>query len=956
VTELPPAVAKYVADASEFERGTDKAVEQAKKFTRDAEKSALAARRVGIEAKEAGEKAARAGKIAAEAAQKAARGFLTEEKAAEAAARAVRELERAELKQIAAAIATREAAEKAAKAHQANGTMVASLARDSESAAGRIGDAFTSAGKTSSGAMGMLGKVGPANVAMVAGAIAGLPVIATVAATGITLGLGGALIGLGMLASKGSKTAQREIEDLKKFAQAEARYIGEPFEQVWVSVSRSMKRELREVSPELRGILADLSPDVQKFADQAVDSLSRLLPAAQSGQRAMSALMGSLGPRLPEIMSTLSRAIEEVTSAVEENPEEITAMISGLADLVEMAGKVIGALTQVAAWVSRNSELVGGFLDAVPGAQLFGDAVRGMGTEMTHAEAASIALNGAVDAVRKAASSANLAARSQKSAQQELNEAMRDGKTTADQLKAALDRLTGAHQSADEAEISFRNAIASATSAVNEHGRGLDLNTQKGRDNRQALIDVARAAQEHLVAMRADNVGMAEVSAAAATSRARFISLAQSMGASKKEAIELANRLLGIKSRSVTVTTTFITKGAQPVGTGGVLNSQVYIKRAAGGPVVGPGGPRDDKVLLWGSNGEYMINAASAEKYRPLVEAINADRLADGGLVGRTHYASGGEVKIGGTMVSSAQLRRLAEDMGREFRRAAKLADMADRRTVVKAAIEDARQYATGLTSNARSFAGLSALEGPTNASQVRQGLNMKLSSLTRFTSVIKKLSARGLSKSIQRQVMDMGPEQGLAYGEMLLAADSSTFKQINSVQAGIDKAASSLGTTGADALYDAGKGAGAGFLAGLKKELAGLDKTMASLAKSMSKSIKKALKIKSPSQLPEIRESGAMTVAGITAGMEDALPRLDAASQRIAARLTRPGARGPRMAPALIGAAHRSTAATGSSSGQPVIEVRVFIGGQEVRALVQSETLRYGRRNSNSGLDRRTS
>lgn len=42
-----------------------------------------------------------------------------------------------------------------------------------------------------------------------------------------------------------------------------------------------------------------------------------------------------------------------------------------------------------------------------------------------------------------------------------------------------------------------------------------------------------------------------------------------------------------------------------------------------GGMVRGPGGPRDDKVLLWGSDGEFMSNAASVRKNRPVLEAMN---------------------------------------------------------------------------------------------------------------------------------------------------------------------------------------------------------------------------------------------------------------------------------------------------------------------------------------------
>lgn len=56
-----------------------------------------------------------------------------------------------------------------------------------------------------------------------------------------------------------------------------------------------------------------------------------------------------------------------------------------------------------------------------------------------------------------------------------------------------------------------------------------------------------------------------------------------------------------------------------------------------GGRIRGPGGPRDDKVLLWGSNGEFMMNAAATQKWLPVLEAMNAGKLPqlrDGGGVG----------------------------------------------------------------------------------------------------------------------------------------------------------------------------------------------------------------------------------------------------------------------------------------------------------------------------------
>ena len=46
--------------------------------------------------------------------------------------------------------------------------------------------------------------------------------------------------------------------------------------------------------------------------------------------------------------------------------------------------------------------------------------------------------------------------------------------------------------------------------------------------------------------------------------------------------------------------------------------------KAEGGQVVGAGGPREDNLLHWLSNGKFVVNAASTAEYLPLLEAINA--------------------------------------------------------------------------------------------------------------------------------------------------------------------------------------------------------------------------------------------------------------------------------------------------------------------------------------------
>lgn len=57
---------------------------------------------------------------------------------------------------------------------------------------------------------------------------------------------------------------------------------------------------------------------------------------------------------------------------------------------------------------------------------------------------------------------------------------------------------------------------------------------------------------------------------------------------------------------------------------------------ATGGRVVGPGSGTSDSILARLSNGEFIINAESTKKFRPVLEAINSNRIkafAAGGLV-----------------------------------------------------------------------------------------------------------------------------------------------------------------------------------------------------------------------------------------------------------------------------------------------------------------------------------
>jgi hypothetical protein len=68
---------------------------------------------------------------------------------------------------------------------------------------------------------------------------------------------------------------------------------------------------------------------------------------------------------------------------------------------------------------------------------------------------------------------------------------------------------------------------------------------------------------------------------------------------------------------------------------------------AAGGPVRGAGGPTQDNIPIWASAGEYVVNAQSTSRHRPLLEAINTGRYAAGGPVVSMRAAESGLGAVG---------------------------------------------------------------------------------------------------------------------------------------------------------------------------------------------------------------------------------------------------------------------------------------------------------------------
>jgi hypothetical protein len=394
-----------------------------------------------------------------------------------------------------------------------------------------------------------------------------------------------------------------------------------------------------------------------------------------------------------------------------------------------------------------------------------------------------------------------------------------------------------------------------------------------------------------------------------------------------------------IRGKSVTVTTVYQTIGAEGTAARNAKNAAGY----AGG-----GRPRPGEVAWVGENGPELMLFDGTEKILDhntsmslITPSSQAGQLAGQGLIAGMS-ASTSTVEAAARKMAAAvtdgiraelqiaspskKTKALAHDVGKGFvlgltgsrdriratakdladdirlafsgkkesallafvtREAQQLLAVAAKRDKVAAKIAAAKDYANTLIRNAREGASLSSLgmePDQVTAGGIKGGLASKLAQIKQFTRYIDILAKRGLNKSLLRQILNMGPEQGYAYASALVGADKATFKQINSLQSQIDKSAKGLGRLGADALYDSGKNASKGFLTGLQSQQKTIEDFMVKIAKGMQAAIKKALGIKSPSTV--MARLGAFSTQGLARGLVAGLPAVDQALGVVSGRI----------------------------------------------------------------------
>ncbi|MGW2861958.1 phage tail tape measure protein [Streptomyces sp. NPDC001205] len=254
--------------------------------------------------------------------------------------------------------------------------------------------------------------------------------------------------------------------------------------------------------------------------------------------------------------------------------------------------------------------------------------------------------------------------------------------------------------------------------------------------------------------------------------------------------------------------------------------------------------------------------------------------------------------------------------------------------------VKERDSVAAGMMQNVSIITNAPNANRPMAASDVLTSMSQQVQKATQFAADLQALRAKGLSTEQISQLATAGVEQAGATAEALASASKGQIAQLNSMKAGMQKAADGTGAAVADSMYGAGIESAQGLIKGLQSQEKAIQNQMLKIAKGMQTAIKSALGIRSPSKV--FAELGSFVPQGLAQGIQDAAHHATTA------------ARG--LAHAVSGAGVLSTPGLAMGGGGTVVNnyYSVTISPQgsifaerDLRDTVEKQMVRLGGRNS---------
>lgn len=185
------------------------------------------------------------------------------------------------------------------------------------------------------------------------------------------------------------------------------------------------------------------------------------------------------------------------------------------------------------------------------------------------------------------------------------------------------------------------------------------------------------------------------------------------------------------------------------------------------------------------------------------------------------------------------------------------LTDLATQRDTIKDTLTEAKQAFKSLVDEADQFKKKieDSVTAMGNVTEKPKGIRTTIAGITnnltnaiktadQFRTAVVELQKRGLNKDSLRQIIEAGPEAGLAAAKALAKAGDDRIAQVNELQSNLSSISIDLGTSLHDDFYKSGISAAQGLVDGLQSQESAIEAQMVKMADKIVAILKAALKV----------------------------------------------------------------------------------------------------------------
>ena len=195
---------------------------------------------------------------------------------------------------------------------------------------------------------------------------------------------------------------------------------------------------------------------------------------------------------------------------------------------------------------------------------------------------------------------------------------------------------------------------------------------------------------------------------------------------------------------------------------------------------------------------------------------------------------------------------------------------------------------------------------------QLIKNLEARQKAILDFYKNLRKLRKMGLNDSLIKQLAEAGVEGGGELASALVGASAKEIKKINQTTSEVNKETKKFANRLGKEFYRAGIQAARGMVDGLESQLNKIGRQMERIVNHLVKTLKKALKISSPSRV--MYELGEYTTEGFIQGLSAKRPAMD------------------------VGGLASGMKSIGGGHGLDGMQVRVYIGNEELTGYIRTE------------------